>query len=79
VEEAASAADACVGADAVVAATEWPEFRGLDWATIATTMPGRIIADGRHVIDAQAARAAGYDLVVLGVATQARDVAATSA
>ena len=67
VDPAASAEVACAGADAVVAATEWPEFRQLDWAAIAPTMPGRSIADARHVIDAERAAAAGYTLVVMGV------------
>ncbi|MFN8622347.1 MAG: UDP-glucose/GDP-mannose dehydrogenase family protein [Chloroflexota bacterium] len=58
---------ACAGTDAVVAATEWPAFRQLDWAAIAPTMPGRLIADGRHVIDVAAAGAAGYQVVVMGV------------
>jgi len=66
-EAAPTAEAACAGADAVVAATEWPEFRQLDWAAIALTMPGRLIADGRHVIDVEVAAAAGYTLVVMGV------------
>lgn len=72
VDGAASAEEACVGADAVVAATEWPEFRQLDWLTIAASMPGRHIADARHVIDTDAAGAAGFDLVILGVEVPAR-------
>jgi UDPglucose 6-dehydrogenase len=67
VEAASTAEEACAGADAVVAATEWPEFRQLDWAAIAGTMPGRLIVDGRNVIDARAAAAAGYRVVVMGV------------
>jgi UDPglucose 6-dehydrogenase len=67
VEAADSAEAACAGTDAVVAATEWPEFRSLDWAAIAATMPGRLIADGRQVVDADQAQAAGFGVVVLGV------------
>ncbi len=67
VEPASSAAEACAGADAVVAATEWPEFRRLDWAAVASTMPGRLVVDGRDVIDAAAASAAGFRVVVMGV------------
>ena len=76
VEAAETAEAACAGADAVGAATEWPEFRQLDWAAIAATMPGRLIADGRHVIDAQAAQAAGYGLLVMGVEVPAPSVPA---
>jgi UDPglucose 6-dehydrogenase len=67
VEPATSAEEACAGSDAVVAATEWPAFRRLDWAAIADTMPGRLIVDGRSVIDGTAAAAAGYRVVVMGV------------
>jgi len=48
VEAAPSAEAACAGADAIVAATEWPEFRQLDWTTIAGTMPGRKACSGNE-------------------------------
>jgi UDPglucose 6-dehydrogenase len=67
VSAATSPEEACAGADAVIAATEWPEFRRLDWAAIAATMPGRLIVDGRSVIDGAAAADAGYRVVVMGV------------
>ena len=41
VANAASAADACDGADAVVVATDWPEFRLVDWGIVAPRMRGR--------------------------------------
>jgi UDPglucose 6-dehydrogenase len=67
VEASRSAADACAGADAVVVATEWPDFAALDWAVIAPTMVGRVIVDGRSVVDAEAASAAGLRVIALGV------------
>lgn len=67
VEGAPSAEAAISGADAVVVGTEWPEFRQLDWATIAPTMRGSVIADGRRVVDTEAATAAGLTVVTLGV------------
>jgi UDPglucose 6-dehydrogenase len=67
VEAAPTAVAACAGADAVVVATEWPEFRSLDWAAIAATMSGRVIIDGRRVVDTEAAGAAGLRVVALGV------------
>jgi UDPglucose 6-dehydrogenase len=70
VEAASSAEDACAGADAVVAATEWPAFRSLDWGAIGATMPGRVIADARSVIDVTAATSAGFQVIVLGVAAR---------
>lgn len=68
VDGAATAEAAISGADAVVVGTEWPEFRQLDWAAIAPTMRGTVIADGRRVIDVEAATAAGLTVVTLGVA-----------
>jgi nucleotide sugar dehydrogenase len=46
-------------ADAVVIATDWPEFRNLDLPRLAGEMKGRLILDGRGVIDIGEAAAAG--------------------
>jgi hypothetical protein len=51
----------------VVVATEWPELAALDWAAIAPTMAGDLVIDGRRVVDARAASAAGLRLLSLGV------------
>ena len=64
---ASDAARACAGSDAVVIATEWPEFAQADWAAIAPTMAGRVIVDGRGIVDTHAAVAAGLRVVSLGV------------
>lgn len=64
---AASAEAAIAGADAVVVGTEWPEFRQLDWATLAPTMRGTVVADARRVVDIESATAAGLAVVTLGV------------
>jgi len=66
-EAAPSAEAACAAADAVVFATEWPQFASLDWATIAPTMAGDLIIDGRRIVDAAAAGAAGLRVLALGV------------
>lgn len=58
---------ACDGADAVVVATEWPQFAQLDWAAIAPSMAGRVVVDGRRIVDVTAATAAGLRVVALGV------------
>jgi UDPglucose 6-dehydrogenase len=70
-ETAPSAADAASGADAVVVATEWPEFAALDWATLAAGMRGTVVFDTRRVLPAEAVRAAGLTYVALGRATPA--------
>jgi len=72
IEGCASAQDACVGADAVVVATEWPEFRQLDWRVIAPRMQGRLVADARHVVDVEEAGQAGLQVLVLGVTAPQR-------
>lgn len=61
---------ACRGADAVVVATEWPQFAQLDWGTIAPSMAGDVVVDGRRIVDVAAATAAGLRVVALGVETK---------
>lgn len=54
--------------DAVVVATEWPEFRELPWAAWAASAAGELplIVDGRRLLDGAALRAAGYRVLQLG-------------
>jgi UDPglucose 6-dehydrogenase len=52
----ASAADALEGADALVVATEWPEFRNFDPSSVAS----RVVVDGRNCLDRDAWKAAGW-------------------
>src|SRR3954464_12390585 len=56
---AESAAEAVEGADAVVLVTEWPGFAGLDLGTLAASMRGDLLVDGRNLYDPEAVRAAG--------------------
>ena len=48
---AAQVADAVKGADAAVVCTEWPEFRGADWAKIAPAMRQRIFVDANRFLE----------------------------
>jgi UDPglucose 6-dehydrogenase len=57
---------ACREADAVLVATEWPEFHEIDWRAAAHAMRGALVFDTRGVIDVDAAVAAGLDVRVLG-------------
>jgi UDPglucose 6-dehydrogenase len=59
VEFADTALDAVDGADAVVLVTEWAEFGELDWQQVAERMQGRLVIDGRNMIDPRAVRAVG--------------------
>jgi UDPglucose 6-dehydrogenase len=60
VEFADSALDALAGADACIIVTEWPEFAELDWQAAAERMPGRVVVDGRNLLDPAPLRAAGF-------------------
>ncbi len=62
-----SSADAALaGASVAVIATEWPEFRELDWAIVGRTMAVRRIIDGRRLLDAEKMRALGYQYESIG-------------
>jgi UDPglucose 6-dehydrogenase len=63
---AATPVEAARDADAVVVATEWAEYRSLDWGAVAAAMRGALVYDTRAVVDVEAARAAGLTVVRLG-------------
>ncbi len=54
------AEDVFEGAEAVVIATEWKEFRALPWADLKGRMVAPLIFDGRNLLDAGALRQFGY-------------------
>jgi UDPglucose 6-dehydrogenase len=60
VEFADSALAALKGADACVIVTEWPEFAELDWSLAAERMAGRLVVDGRNILDPDAVASAGF-------------------
>jgi UDPglucose 6-dehydrogenase len=60
VEVAESALEALAGADAAVIVTEWPEVSELDWAAVGERMRGRVVIDGRNVLDPEEMRALGF-------------------
>ncbi len=51
---------AAEGTEALVLATEWPEFRDLDWERIRRAMVHPFIFDGRNFLDSSQLRAAGF-------------------
>jgi len=53
------------GADAIVLATEWREYRDLNPATI-TGVSNKLIIDGRNVIDISLWQSAGFKVLALG-------------
>ena len=60
VEVADSALAALDGADAAVIVTEWPEVSELDWAAAGERMRGRVVIDGRNLLDPEEMRALGF-------------------
>jgi UDPglucose 6-dehydrogenase len=69
---AATAEEALEGAGAAVISTEWPEFRELDWRSLASRMAAPVVIDGRRLLDGPAMRALGfrYEAVGAPVSTQ---------
>ena len=63
---AASALDACVGADALIVMTPWPEFRELRPDAVASRLRGRVVIDPNGILDGPAFRAAGLEYARLG-------------
>ncbi|WNB85179.1 UDP-glucose/GDP-mannose dehydrogenase family protein [Cellulomonas sp. ATA003] len=63
---AATAEEAATGADVVLLATEWTEYRELDPEKLGAVVRTRNIVDGRNVLDPAAWRAAGWTYRALG-------------
>jgi UDPglucose 6-dehydrogenase len=61
-----TAEQAATGADVVLLATEWAEYRELDPEKLATVVHEKHILDGRNVLDPAAWRAAGWTYRALG-------------
>jgi UDPglucose 6-dehydrogenase len=58
--------EAVVGADVILLATEWAEYRSLDPDKLATVVHKKRILDGRNVLDPELWRAAGWTYRALG-------------
>ena len=55
-----AAQDVPVGCDAVVLATEWPEFANLDWQSARHTMVAPLVFDGRNLLDQEQMESWGF-------------------
>ncbi len=64
-DEARSALGAARDADALVVATDWPEFATLDLAALRRAMRGDVLVDARGILDPRAARRAGFAFYTL--------------
>ena len=63
---ASSAMGALAGADALVIATEWKEFRSPDFDAIAAALRSKVIFDGRNLYDPGPLRARGFEYHAIG-------------
>jgi len=62
-----SAIDACRNAEAIVIATEWKEFKEIDWQAIYVQMnKPAFLFDGRLLVDAEKLREIGFKVVSIG-------------
>lgn len=66
IEIAPTTLDACRGAAAIILATEWEEFRQVDWAAIFAVTDQPVIFDGRNALDGRALRALGFEYHGIG-------------
>ena len=58
--------DALIGADALVIATEWSEFRTPDFERIASQLVNKVIFDGRNLFDLHRMQELGFYYVSIG-------------
>ena len=63
----AKSSEAVRGADALIIATEWDEFRVVDYKELKRQMRGRIIYDGRNVLERAEAEAEEFQYYGVGV------------
>ena len=62
----ATAYDVAHGADAVVIATEWKQFRELDWQRMRDSMARPLILDGRNLLSPNEMKALGFEYHSMG-------------
>jgi UDPglucose 6-dehydrogenase len=63
---AADPYEAADGADAILIATEWDEFRNLDWRRLGSIVEHRLVLDGRNTLEADELTRHGFRYVSIG-------------
>ncbi len=58
--------EAANGADAIFIATEWPEFRALDFARLGSLMKAKVIFDGRNLYELRDMKELGFTYISIG-------------
>lgn len=62
--------EALIDADALIIATEWPEFRIPNFEVMKRLMKGNVIFDGRNVYDLKEVSEYGFDYYCIGIKTK---------
>lgn len=62
----ATAEEVAEGADAVIVATEWTDFKTIDWKKIKQAMNSPLLFDGRNLLDPAKMKALGFDYSSIG-------------
>jgi UDPglucose 6-dehydrogenase len=65
-EYVATAEEVATGSDALVIATEWPQFGKLDWTKVKSSMATPILFDGRNLLDPSEAATQGFTYKSIG-------------
>jgi UDPglucose 6-dehydrogenase len=66
IEYCSSPYEAANGADAILIATEWEEFRTVDWSRIASVVGRPLVLDGRNLLNQSEMAALGFDYIGIG-------------
>jgi len=66
VEYCEDAYSAATGAETLLALTEWPEFRTVDWERLRALMQNPLILDGRNMLLGQKVPSFGFEYIAVG-------------
>jgi UDPglucose 6-dehydrogenase len=66
IQYATSAYDAAKDSEALLIATEWEEFRNLDWSRVRDAMARPLVVDGRNLLNPSAIRQQGFEYHCFG-------------
>ena len=58
--------EAAENVDAILIATEWPEFRAPDFDKLSSIMKSKVIFDGRNLYDVNAMKELGFTYFSIG-------------
>ena len=76
---AASREDALVGADALIIATEWRQFRSPDWELLRSRLTDPVIFDGRNIYDPARVKREGFTYYGIGLGERPQHTATINA